>query len=136
MAMLEFAITGTVAAQAAEALETILTQDTDLRPSRRMVQIAQDEREKSLNPMTAAIATLILAIPPAILASIDLVDHIAKRPKAEAVIDRANQIIINGNVSITVTVNGQGVPVPLQSLTPDQLIELARKGASVGQPAK
>jgi hypothetical protein len=134
--MLEFAITGTDAAQAAEALETILTQDTDLRPSRRMVQIAQDEREKSLNPMTVAIATLILAIPPAILASIDLEDHIAKRPKAEAVIDRANQIIINGNVSITVTVNGQGVPVPLQSLTPDQLIELARKGASVGQPAK
>ena len=61
--MLEFAITGTDAAQAAEALETILTQDTDLRPSRRMVQIAQDEREKSLNPMTVAIATLILAIP-------------------------------------------------------------------------
>lgn len=127
--MLEFTITGPDAAQAAEALEAILAKNAAIRPERRMAQTDSTEEEKALNPVTVAIASLVLAIPPGILATIDLADRIAKRPKAEEIITLARQITINGNVSITVTINGSGVPMPLQSLTADKLLELANKAS-------
>ncbi|EFL50934.1 hypothetical protein DesfrDRAFT_2306 [Solidesulfovibrio fructosivorans JJ]] len=131
MPMLEFAVTGPDAAQAADALEAILEKILSIRPERRPAPTEKKSDEKALNAVTVAIATMILAIPPAILATVDLAERITKRPKAEEIITQAKQITVNGNVSITVTINGSAVPVPLQSLTADKLLELVNKAGPV-----
>lgn len=126
MPMLEFALSGPDAAQAADSLEKILEKVTAMRPQRRIPPTERSD-EKALNALTVAIASLILAIPAAVLATADIAERIAKRQKAEEIITQARQIIINGNVSMTITINGGGLPVPVQSLTADTLLELANK---------
>lgn len=134
MPMLELAITGPDATQAAEALEDILTQETDLRPKRHLKPPIQAQGEKVIDPV--AVAALVVSIPCGILAVIDLADRIRKRQKAKALTEKASALVINGNVTITVTIHGSGVPTPLHSMTPDQVLELAGRAASVSSSPK
>lgn len=126
MPMLEFAITGPDAAQAAQALTAMLTEIAEAPPEQRMAAPTHVTiEERGIEPIS--LASLIVAIPCGVLACLDLVERLRKRPKVEHVIALAQQLTINGNVSITVTVNGTGVPMPVASLTPDKLLELAAK---------
>ena len=131
MPTLEFAVSGPEATTAAEALEAVLARELAIRPERRMVLPERTGTEKAVDPV--ALGALILAIPGAILAVVDLVERMQKRKKAEAVIEQAKQLIINGNVSITMTINGNAVPVPLQALTADKLLELANTAKHPGE---
>lgn len=128
MPMLELVLAGQDASKAAEALEAVLTRETDLRPERRTARPnAANGPEKTVDPLAAA--ALILAVPAAILACVDLADRLRKRPKAEELIRTLNALTNNGDLSITITINQNGVPKPAQSLTPDQLLELAEQAA-------
>jgi hypothetical protein len=121
--MLEFTITGPDAAQAAEVLEAVLLDHMAVQPERRTVNNDRAEPKRAVDPI--AVAALIVSIPSALLAIADLADRIRKRRKAEEVLGKVKQLIVNGNVSITVTVTGNESPVSLHDLTADKLLELA-----------
>lgn len=124
MTNLELCVAGPAAGKALEILEAILIRGTDLHPQRYTLQSIPPEDEKIIDPL--AVASLIVAIPCGILAAIHLTDRIGKRHKAKELTEKAASLVINGNLTITISING-GIPKPLQSLTPDQLLELAEK---------
>ena len=75
---------------------------------------------KGIDP--AAVATLVLSIPPAALSVLDLADRIGKRRRAQELIDHA-QHLTSQNVTTTVTTGDH--TAELSTLTPDQLLDLA-----------
>lgn len=82
---------------------------------------APDAERKVVDPIS--LATLILSIPPAVLAVIDIVDRLKKRPKAQAVIDAAKQAKAEQQVDIYLLTLDQ-TPQPVADLTPDRLLDL------------
>ena len=88
MAELKFVLAGNQSDLAAAALVTALGPE-DVEAHRQRVAEASDADRKVVDPIS--LATLILSIPTAVLAVIDIVDRLKKRRKAQAVIDAAKR---------------------------------------------
>lgn len=78
--------------------------------------------ERIIDPVS--VAALVLSIPGAILAVLDLADRIAKRHKAQRVLDTAKRIGVELNVETRVT-GPDGRTHAVASLTADALLDLA-----------
>jgi hypothetical protein len=74
---------------------------------------------KGIDPV--ALATLVVSIPSAALAAVDLADRIRKRRRASELIDHAQQLA-QQRVTIYVVVPER--TVELRTLTPDQFLDL------------
>ncbi len=68
------------------------------------------------------LSTMLLTIPPAALATVDLADRITKRRRAKDLVDQAKQLATR---HVTITVITGNDTVNLASLDPDQVLELA-----------
>jgi hypothetical protein len=75
---------------------------------------------KVIDPIS--LTALVLSIPSAALAVLDLADRIQKRRRAKDLIDQAQQLADQQNV--TVSLVSQNRPVELTTLTADQLLDL------------
>ena len=75
---------------------------------------------KIIDPVS--IATLVMSIPPAVLAVRDLADRIRKRRRANELIDYAQQL---ASQQVIVRLVSPSRTVELRTLTPDQLLDLA-----------
>ena len=69
---------------------------------------------------SVAVAALVLSIPSAALAVLDLADRIPKRRRAKELIDHAQQLAAQ---QVTICVMSRSRAVELRTLTPDQLLE-------------
>jgi hypothetical protein len=76
--------------------------------------------DKIIDPVS--IATLVMSIPPAVLAVRDLADRIRKRRRATDLIGQARQLAAR---QVTIYLVTPGRAVELSTLTPDQLLDLA-----------
>jgi hypothetical protein len=79
---------------------------------------ARDD-DKVIDPIS--LAALIVSIPSAVLAAADLADRIQKRHRAKELIDQAEQLAVQ---QVTVSLISQNNRVELNTLTPDQLLDL------------
>ncbi len=86
MADLEFHIEGEGAEMTAAALQALIGEQFGQEPRRVSAPPSGREQEKS-DPL--AVAAFILAVPPAILATIDLAERLALKEKAQRLIDFA-----------------------------------------------
>jgi hypothetical protein len=68
-----------------------------------------------------SVAALVVSIPSAALAVLDLADRIHKRRRAKELIDHARQLATQ---QVTVYLMSQSHPVKLTTLVPDQLLDL------------
>jgi hypothetical protein len=75
--------------------------------------------DKVIDPVS--IAALVVSIPSAALAALDLADRIHKRRRAKELIDHAQQLAAQ---QITVCLMSHSRPVELTTLAPDQLLDL------------
>jgi hypothetical protein len=75
--------------------------------------------DKAIDPI--AITALVLSIPSAALAVLDLTDRIQKRRRAKELIDHAQRLAAQ---QVTVRLMSQSRPRELTTLTPDQLLDL------------
>lgn len=84
-------------------------------------QVAEAARtnDKGIDPVS--ITALVLSIPSAALAVLDLADRIHKRRRATELIDHAQQL---ADQHVTVCLMSQSRPLELTTLTPDQLLDL------------
>jgi predicted nicotinamide N-methyase len=74
---------------------------------------------KAIDPVS--VAMLVVSIPSAAPAAVDLSDRIHKRRRAKELIDRAQQLAAQ---DVTVCVMSPGRPIELSALTPDQLLDV------------
>ena len=75
--------------------------------------------DKGIDPVS--ITALVLSIPSAALAVLDLADRIHKRRRANELIDHAQQLAAQ---QVTMCLMSQSRPVELTTLAPDQLLDL------------
>jgi hypothetical protein len=75
--------------------------------------------DKVIDPVS--VAALVVSIPSAALAVLDLADRIHKRRRAKELIDHARQLATQ---QVTVYLMSQSHPVELTTLAPDQLLDL------------
>ncbi len=75
--------------------------------------------DKAIDPV--AVATLVMSIPSAALAVLDLTDRIRKRRRAGELIDCAREL---ADRHVTACVISQNRAVDLPTLNPDQLLDL------------
>jgi hypothetical protein len=75
--------------------------------------------DKVIDPVS--VAALVVSIPSAALAVLDLADRIHKRRRAKELIDHAQQLAAQ---QITVCLMSHSRPVELTTLAPDQLLDL------------
>jgi hypothetical protein len=75
--------------------------------------------DKVIDPVS--IAALVVSIPSATLAVLDLADRIHKRRRAKELIDHAQQLATQ---QVTVYLMSHSHPVELTTLAPDQLLDL------------
>ncbi|MDQ2883672.1 MAG: hypothetical protein M3Y48_21575 [Actinomycetota bacterium] len=75
--------------------------------------------DKVIDPVS--LAALVLSIPSAALAVLDLADRIHKRRRAKELIDHAQQLAAQ---HVTVCLISHSRPVELTTLAPDQLLDL------------
>ncbi len=120
MPELKFVLAGNQSDRAAAALISALGPE-DVVARRQRVAEASDADRKVVDPIS--LATLILSIPTTVLAVIDIVDRLKKRPKAQAVIDAARQAKAEQQVDIYLLTSDQ-TPQPVADLTPDRLLDL------------
>jgi hypothetical protein len=78
-----------------------------------------NDDDKAIDPVS--MAALVLSLPSAATAVLDLADRIRKRPRAKELIDHAQQL---ADQQVTVTVISQSRSVELRGLGPDQLLDL------------
>jgi hypothetical protein len=69
-----------------------------------------------------AVAALVLAVPSAVLAVVDLADRIRKRRRAMQLIEEARQV--NVTYSVQVFIETAGGPLLVSDMDPDRLLEL------------
>jgi hypothetical protein len=91
--------------------------DTDAEPPAAGMTRRGDG--KGIDPV--ALATLVVSIPSAALAAVDLADRIRKRRRAGELIDHAQQL---AGQQVTIYVIVPERTVELRTLTPDQLLDL------------
>ncbi len=120
MPELKFVLAGNQSGHAVAALVSALGPE-DVEARCQPVTDAADADRKVVDPIS--LATLILSIPTAALAVIDIVDRLKKRPKAQAVIDAAKQAKAEQQVDIYLLTLDQ-TPQPVADLTPDRLLDL------------
>ena len=77
------------------------------------------EDGKAIDPVS--VASLVLSLPSAALAVLDLADRIRKRRRADELIDHARQLAAR---QVSIYLITQGRAVELSTLTPDQLLDL------------
>jgi hypothetical protein len=119
---LELILNGTDAEGAARDLAASLA-DTALERVPRPLDTDATAGEKSIDPV--AVAALVLSIPAAALAALDVADRIAKRRRARTLIETAGRIRIERRVEVlTLTADG---PRPLADLDTDALLELVER---------
>lgn len=75
--------------------------------------------DKVIDPLS--IAALVVSIPSAALAVLDLADRIHKRRRAKELIDHAQQLAAQ---HVTMCLMSHNRPVELTTLAPDQLLDL------------
>jgi hypothetical protein len=119
MPELKFVVAGKQSDLAAAALVRALGPDAG-EVRRQPVTEAPDAERKVVDPIS--LATLILSIPAAVLAVIDIVDRLKKRRTAQAVIDAAKQARTEQQVDIYLLALDQ-TPQPVADLTPDRLLD-------------
>jgi hypothetical protein len=73
---------------------------------------------KAIDPVS--LATLVVSLPSAALAALDLADRIRKRRRAEELIDHARH---QATQQVNIYLISQGCPVELSTLTSDQLLD-------------
>jgi hypothetical protein len=78
-----------------------------------------DHNDKIIDPVP--VAALVLSIPSAALAVLDLADRIHKRRRAKELINQAQQLAAQ---QTTVCLMSRSRTVELRTLTPDQLLDL------------
>jgi hypothetical protein len=78
-----------------------------------------DERDRVIDPVS--LTALVLAIPSAATAVLDLADRIRKRRRAEELIGHAKEL---AGQQVAVRVISRSRTVELSTLTPDQLLDL------------
>jgi hypothetical protein len=86
--------------------------------------------EKVIDPVS--VAALVLSIPSAALAVLDLADRIGKRRRARELIDHAQQLAAQ---QVTVCLMSQNRTVELRTMAPDQLLDLLAD-EEPGQPER
>jgi hypothetical protein len=125
MANLHVVIQGAEAEKAAEKLKAILSEPGE-GESIAQIQSSElaEETRKVIDPLT--LIGVILSIPSAVLASMDLVDRIRKRKRAQALIDKAKQVSIETGVQLSI-VTMQGAARRLDNFTADELLDEAVK---------
>ena len=80
-----------------------------------------DEPRKAVDPVS--VAALVLAIPSTVLAGVDRADRIKKRRRAQTLVEAARRLRIEKKIeTLVLTVDG---PLPLDTMEPDQLLDLA-----------
>jgi cell division septum initiation protein DivIVA len=97
MGDLVFAVSGRDSAAAADALVAQLTEGTEATASCVAAEAASDAGRRVVDliavaGLAVAVASFVVSIPGAVLASKDLIDRIGKRRKAQAVIDTARRL--------------------------------------------
>ncbi len=118
MSELTFMLAGTAADAAADELVTVLDlggQAVDRRPG---AAASRDDRKGLIE-----LATLILSVPGAVLAVMDIVDRIAKRRRAQAVIDTARRLRRERQVE-TYLMLPADIRQSVADLDPDRLLDL------------
>ena len=75
----------------------------------------------------ASLAILVLSIPPAALAVLDLADRIHKRCRATELIDHTQQLATQ---HVTIHLVTQNRTVELRTLTPEQFLDLAEEDSA------
>jgi hypothetical protein len=81
--------------------------------------VAARNDDKVIDPVS--IAALVMSIPSAALAAVNLADRIHKRRRAKELIDHAQQLATR---QVTLCLMSQSRPVELTTLAPDQLLDL------------
>jgi hypothetical protein len=124
MANLHLIIEGAQAEKAADKLNGFIAEAGD-NATISCIQSPEvpEEVRRVIDPLT--LASVILSIPGAVLAAIDLVDRIRKRKKAQALIDTARAVSADTAVHIIVTL--EEVPRQLDQLTADELLDAVEK---------
>ena len=92
-------------------------------PARPDTGPAGHDTGKTIDPV--AVTSLIVSIPSAALAVLDLADRIAKRRRATQLIDHAQHLTAQ-HITLTLTIPAR--TIELATLTPDQLLDLITNG--------
>jgi hypothetical protein len=122
MADLQLVLSGENVQSAAETLSQLLVEgETDTAVSRIAPTALPKVTRRIIDPIS--LGALILAIPSAILAVIDLTDRFRKRQKAQSLIETAKTIKDDSGV-LTSIVLVDGSTRALDELTADDLLEL------------
>jgi hypothetical protein len=119
---LTFILAGDKAADAADPLIAALTEGDSAIVSRRPAATLPETARRVVDPIS--LAALILSVPGAVLASVDLVQRIAKRRKAKALIAEAQRLRDETNVE-TYILLPDGTPQPVLTLDADGLLQIA-----------
>lgn len=121
--LLRFLVRSEASDKGAQAFETLLQSlGEDLAVKREQPESLPQDKRKVIDPIS--LAALILSIPSAALAVWDLADRMRKRQRAEQLVDGAKRLLRERKVEVyLVTDIG---PKPLNEMTPDQVLDLAK----------
>jgi hypothetical protein len=119
---LTFILAGDKAADAADPLAGVLTEGASVPVSRRPAASLPETARRVVDPIS--LAALILSVPAAVLASADLVQRIAKRRKAKALISEAQRLRDETQVE-TYVLLPDGTPRAVLTLDADGVLEIA-----------
>jgi hypothetical protein len=123
MAELKFVLAGNQADVAATALVGALGPEGGEARREKVTEMPDADR-KVIDPIS--LAALILSIPSAVLAVMDIADRLTKRRKAQAVIDAAKKVKAEQKVDIYMLASDE-TPHSVADLMPDQLLDLVAK---------
>jgi hypothetical protein len=120
MSELKFVLAGEQSDAAATAFVAALGPEA-ASLHRQKVTEASDADRKIVDPIS--IAALIISIPSAVLAVMDIADRLKKRSRAKAIIDSAKQARVEQQVDVYLLTADQ-TSQPVADLDPDRLLNL------------
>lgn len=121
MGTVQILVSGDAAEQVAAEIESILTEGTEFTAERRRLADLPEPERKIFDPVTLAVAGLVISVPAAVLAVMQVTERIGKRRRANALAEKARTLRAEKGVEIKIVVTQTR---SLADLDADGILEL------------
>ena len=128
----QFYFAGAQAKDAANDFVKIIEQEFGVKPKPVTPNTSVDQTTKGVEPL--ALTAVILTIPPALLAAIDLVDRIKKKKQLDTVLQKTQKIQKTKTELKIHILTPKGTKIEIHSVTSAELLDAASEVSETTKP--
>jgi hypothetical protein len=119
----QFRLEGAGAEEAAEEMAALIQRDLGITPEKFPARVTDENTGTRTDPI--ALAALILAIPSAVLATVELIERIRNKEKLDRLIEQSRKLQKKHSTTRIRIITPKGKVIELENITSSEMLDIA-----------